>query len=555
VPESTRNLADLVRRAAGARPDAPALISGTDRVSWAECDTMVDAVAAGLHELRLPPDQAPARVALSLPNLVEFAVAYFAILRAGLVAVPMNPGYTARELRHQLADSAASALVATTAVIDELAEVRAGLPALREVFAVPGPDEVLRGDHVRAFADLSRPAGQIEASTGTDDLAVLLYTSGTTGVPKGAMLSHRALLANHRQLDALTPPVVTPEDVVLLALPLFHAYGLQPGLGGIAWYGACGVLVDRFEPDPTLDLIDSSGVTVVIGVPQMFVAWSAQPDLARRLSRVRLAISGAAPLDPQVAQGFQAATGQPVRQGYGLTEAAPIVTTALGTPASKVQSIGRPIPGVQVRLVGRDRSEIAEVDAQGLVAQPGLDAGFDDDAPGSPGTDPGEIVVHGENLFSGYWPDGQGGPDADGWWPTGDVAYADADGDLFLVDRIGELILVSGFNVYPSEVELVLTGYPGVAEAAVVGVPDPLTGQAVKAYVVLDPAVATDPGAATGPDMVTEADLAAHCARNLARFKCPVAFELVATLPRSIIGKVRKSELEHLDLGGRWTSG
>ena len=157
---------------------------------------------------------------------------------------------------------------------------------------------------------------------------------------------------------------------------------------------------------------------------------------------------------------------------------------------------------------------------------------FDDDAGGVPGTDPGEIVVRGPNLFSGYWPDGSGGPDGDGWWPTGDVAYADEDGDLFLVDRLGELIIVSGFNVYPHEVELVLAGFPGVAEAAVVGTPDPTTGQAVRAYVVR----AADAS-------VTEADLAAHCARNLARFKCPTSIEFVPELPHTATGKVVKGSL------------
>jgi long-chain acyl-CoA synthetase len=202
-------------------------------------------------------------------------------------------------------------------------------------------------------------------------------------------------------------------------------------------------------------------------------------------------------------------------------------------PAAKVTSIGRPIQEVEVRLVAPDGAEIALVDATGLVREDDWDDDFDDDAGGVPGTDPGEVVVRGPNLFRGYWPDGAGGPDADGWWPTGDVAYADADGDLFLVDRLGELILVSGFNVYPHEIELVLAAHPGVAEAAAVGVPSAETGQAVKAYVV--PAGAQPP---------TEAELMRHCRANLARFKCPVAIELMPELPHSATGKVRKRLLE-----------
>jgi len=213
-----------------------------------------------------------------------------------------------------------------------------------------------------------------------------------------------------------------------------------------------------------------------------------------------------------------------------LTETAPVVATTLASPTPKDGSVGRPIPGVQVKLVGPDGTELAQVTAGGLI---GVDLDdFDDDAAGSPGTDPGEIVVRGANLFSGYWPDGRDGPDADGWWATGDVAYADEDGDLFLVDRLGELILVNGFNVYPHEVELVLSGVPGVAEAAVVGVPSEATGEAVKAYVVTFP----------GAELTTE-ELLAHCGRNLARFKMPTAIEFVPELPHSATGKVRKARL------------
>ena len=185
-----------------------------------------------------------------------------------------------------------------------------------------------------------------------------------------------------------------------------------------------------------------------------------------------------------------------------------------------------------MKLVANDGTEIARVSAGGLLSGEAYDDDFDDDAGDAPGTDPGEIVVRGANLFSGYWPTGEGGPDADGWWATGDVAYADADGDLFLVDRLGDLILVSGFNVYPHEVELVLMAHPAVVEAAVVGIPDPTTGQAVRAYVV----------AAEGGSVPLE-ELRAHCERNLARFKQPTEIEFVAELPHSAIGKVRKGSL------------
>ena len=220
------------------------------------------------------------------------------------------------------------------------------------------------------------------------------------------------------------------------------------------------------------------------------------------------------------------------------------MTTTLASPAPKTGSIGRPIPGVEVQARGGRRRRARRGRPDGLVDADDDDDDFDDDAGGSPGTDPGEIVVRGANLFCGYWPDGRDGPDADGWWATGDIAYADADGDLFLVDRLGELILVNGFNVYPHEVELVLDAHPGVAEAAVVGVPHPYTGQAVKAFVVRAP----------GADGHRRGPMLRHCERNLARFKCPTAIEFVAELPHSAIGKVRKARCGSREpAGGRVT--
>ncbi|MFC7757104.1 AMP-binding protein [Catellatospora bangladeshensis] len=343
------------------------------------------------------------------------------------------------------------------------------------------------------------------------------------------MLPHRALLANHRQLAAVEPPPLGPGDVVLLAIPLFHAYGLNTGLGEVLFHGACGVLVADFDAAGTAALIAEHRITVLVGVPPMFLAWSALPDIGERLGSVRLAVCGAAALEPAAAARFTELTGHTVQIGYGLTETAPVLTSTIAAPAVKPGSIGRALPGVELRLVNRAGEDVWRA-GEALAAddEDDLDLGV----PDSPGTDPGEIVVRGENVFAGYWPDGRDGPDAAGWWPTRDVAYADGDGDLFLVDRLGELILVSGFNVYPAEVEQVLLAHPAVAQAAVLGAPHPMTGQQVRAVVV--PAPRSE---------VTAAELAAHCARNLARFKCPSEIEFADTLPHSVIGKVRKGML------------
>ncbi len=481
-----RNLADVVGRAAADTPGKTALIDGDRTVTWGELDEAVDRFAAGVLARSL---QSGDRVGLLLPNSIEFAVAYFGVLRAGLVALPLNTAYTAEELGYQLTDSSAQ-LVVTDAE-------RVGLATGVDTLVVGSPAWSAMLD-----ADTDAP----QTTIGAEDLAVLLYTSGTTGRPKGAMLSHRALLANLSQLATITPDVVAPDDVVLLVLPLFHVYGLNAGLGLTAYVGATGVLADRFDPVETLQLVHDTSVSNIVGAPPMYVAWSMLPGLGESLASLRLAVSGAAPLPPTVLAAMLESTGHHVFEGYGLTETAPVLTTTLCSNVAKPGSIGRPIPGVELRL---------------LEAAEEVDEG-----------DPGEIVVRGANLFSGYWPDGAGGPDSDGWFSTGDVAYADEDGDLFLVDRIRELILVSGFNVYPREVEDVLVAHPDIIEAAVLGVPHPYTGETVKALIV------PRPGAQLTADEVIE-----WSARRLARFKCPTSVDFVAELPHSTTGKVAKGRL------------
>ncbi|WP_245716449.1 AMP-binding protein [Micromonospora humi] len=507
------NLADRLRRAAADHGDRAALHWRDRTLSWSDLDTAVTATARALHAAAPPPDGTPhpPRVAVAFGNTPDFVVTYLAVLRAGLVAVPVNPTLTGRELGHVLADSGAALLVGAAEVTARVDP--AALPALRAVHTAP------------PVADGGAPTRFPER--GGDDLAVLLYTSGTEGRPKGAMLSHRALAANHHQVDRIEPPVVGPDDTVLLALPLFHAYGLNSGLGAVVHHGATGVLVDEPGPDGALGEIARHRVSVLLGVPSMFLTWAgAHGDPAAALTGVRLAVCGAAPLPPAAGARFTELTGHPVHVGYGLTETAPVLTSTLVGGEPKPGSIGRPLPGVELRLVGADGAELWR---DGVPAVEAEDDGMDlSDDPA--GTDPGQIVVRGANLFAGYWPDARGGPEPDGWWATGDVAYADGDGDLFLVDRLGELILVNGFNVYPHEVELVLQAHPGVAESAVLGVPHPRTGETVRAYVVRAAEVSAE-------------ELLAHCARNLARFKCPTAVEFVDALPYSAIGKVRKTEL------------
>ncbi|MCW2679272.1 MAG: AMP-dependent synthetase and ligase [Frankiales bacterium] len=498
------NLADLVRSAAERRGDGAAFVHRGSTLTWAEVDAAVDAAAAGLLALGLAPGD---RVGIHLANTPDFPVAYFGVLRAGLVAVPLNPGYTRDELAHALGDSGARALVTTRGTSATAQVVAAEVDAL-EHLVVTGVDTAPPGATTWDALLAGGGSTPVDSDRGGEDLAVLIYTSGTSGKPKGAMLPHRALLANLGQGAQIDPPVITPDDIVLLVLPLFHIYGLNAGLGAVAREAATGVLVERFDPVETLAEIRRHEITSVLGAPPMYVAWSMLPDVGDAFSTVRVALSGAAPLPGPVLHRILDITGHHVFEGYGLTETAPVLTSTLMSEVAKPFSIGRPIPGVELRLVDERGHEV------------------DEDG------DPGEICVRGANLFLGYWPDATEGPDADGWFATGDIAVLDDDGDLFLVDRRKELILVSGFNVYPREVEDVLAAHPDVEEAAVLGVAHPYTGESVKALVVLKP------GARVAAD-----DLIAHCARSLARFKCPTSVDFVPELPHSATGKVSKGRL------------
>jgi long-chain acyl-CoA synthetase len=493
------SLAALVRATARTRPEAAAVVAGEERLTWAELDAQVDRAAAGYAARDLRPGQ---RVAVQLPNGADWLRASLGALRAGLVVVPVNTGYTDPELEYVLQDSGAALLVTA----GERAPV-AGVPvAAGPPAADADPPEVAEGD------------GR-EPGTG---LSFLAYTSGTTGRPRGAMLTAAALRANQRQCLALDPAPVRSGDRVLGVLPLFHVYGLNAGFGLVAAAGACAVLVPAFDPATTLELMAREEVTAVPGAPPLYQAWLAAADAAgsdaglrRAFAAVRVATSGAAPLPQEVWTAMRERAAVTVWEGYGLTEASPVVASTLATGRAKPACIGGPLPGVEVQL--RDTA----------LHEPEEEAG----------DGPGEIWVRGPNLFSGYWPDGADGPDAEGWLATGDLAYADEDGDLHLVDRRSDLILVSGFNVYPAEVERVLDTHPAVAESAVIGVPDARTGHAVRAVVALRP----------GREVTFE-ELRDHAAASLARYKVPMSVHVLAALPHSLTGKVSRARLRELGL-------
>jgi long-chain acyl-CoA synthetase len=504
------SLSALVRAAARRRPDAPAVVSGSRRLSWAELDAEVDRAAAGYASRDLAPGE---RVAVQLPNGVDWLRAALGALRAGLVVVPVNTAYTDAELAHVLGDSGAALLV----VAGERPPV-AGVP----ICAGPPSSD--------------GPAPQVDEDPAAP--AFLCYTSGTTGRPRGAILTSAALRANQEQCLAMDPPPVREDDRVLLVLPLFHVYGLNAGFGLVAATGACAVLEESFDPRESLSLMAEERVTAVPGAPPMYQAWLAVADsegsdafLRRAFAAVRIASSGAAPLPEDVWTAMRERAAVTVWEGYGLTEAAPVVASTVATGRAKPACIGGPLPGVEVVL--RDTAASAGDDDE----EAGEDAAASTDADTDADDGPGEMWIRGANLFSGYWPDGADGPDADGWLPTGDLAYRDADGDLHLADRRTDLVLVSGFNVYPAEVERVLETHPAVRESAVIGVPDARTGSAVRAVVVLEEGAS-----------VTVEELREHAAGSLARYKVPTSVYFLAALPHSLTGKVSRARLRELGL-------
>ncbi|MGH3949151.1 MAG: AMP-binding protein, partial [Pseudonocardiaceae bacterium] len=441
-----------------------------------------------------------------------FGVSLFGVLRAGGIVVPVSPQAPADELRRVLDHSGARILVAGDA--DDAGDV--------DILTVPSP--LLPGDE--GFP--REQAAVLEPVTGGEDIAVLSYTTAMRGGPRGVMLSHRALLANVAQVGQVEPRPVVQADRVLVAIPLFHVYGLGPGLLQAAAAGASVVLAERFDARRALAECAAHGVTVIFGVPTMYRELAALPhaELAAGLSGVRLLTSGAAPLHPKVLGQISEATGLGVFEGYGLTETAPVLTSTMVTGYAKPGSVGRPIPGVELRLVD---AEGGEPEAEPMVP---LDSDDPDDLLEEDSGATGLVCVRGANLFSGYWPDGAEGPDADGWFRTSDVGYLDTDGDLHLVDRANDLIIVNGFNVYPHEVEAVIGELPEVSEVAVVGAVDDRSGEAVRAVVVPRPGVA-----------LSEQQIVEHCATQLARYKIPTTVEFADELPHTATGKLRRGSL------------
>jgi long-chain acyl-CoA synthetase len=483
--------------------DHVALISRGKTTTYGELREQVARFRGGLTGLGIG---AGDPVGVLCANNWYFVASYLAVIGLGAVAVPLNPSSPAPEIERELGAVEAKLVIAGPRGSHSLANVRMDrVPAMQQVVCSAGAGIA----SAVGFDDVLAAAPQPVAEVDSSHLAALMFTSGTAGRPKAAMLTHGNLLANINQLHSLDGSL-SADDVSLGVLPLFHIFGLNAVLGSTLAAGAQLLLMERFDPVSALESVQRRGVTVLAGAPTMWTAWANLAGVdPTALSGVRIATSGSAKLPAEIASRIETTFGVTVTEGYGLTEASPVVTSSLDLEP-RYGSIGMPLPGVEVRLVDADGEDALVGDA-------------------------GEVWVRGPNVFAGYWRDDEATRRVltpEGWLRTGDMAVVDDDGFLFLVDRAKDLIIVSGFNVFPAEVEDVLILHPGIDACAVVGVAHPYSGEAVKAYVVV----------AEGHE-VEEDEVIEWCAEHLARYKCPDKVMFVDELPQGLSGKVLRRAL------------
>ncbi|MGN6722549.1 MAG: long-chain-fatty-acid--CoA ligase [Marmoricola sp.] len=486
------NLAENLTSAAAEHPDRPALRLGDVTLTYAQFDELASRAAGRMAELGIKTGD---RVGLMLPNVLEFPVLMYGALRLGATVVPMNPLLKGREIHHYSADSGMSLLWAHAMVADEdLAEapgvqvVKVGPDTLAELASVAPADAVAREDL---------------------DTAVILYTSGTTGTPKGAELTHGGLNRN-QEICRQDLMYITEVDVIMGCLPLFHVFGLTCGLNTAVGAHASLVLIPRFEPGAVLEAIGRDQVTVFEGVPTMYTALAHLPEAKpEAVKSLRVCVSGGAALPGEILRAFEAAYDAKIIEGYGLSETSPVASFNRIDNA-KVGSIGTPIPGVEFKLVDDSDNEV-------------------------PAGEIGEIAIRGHNVMKGYWnrPEATAEAIKDDWFHTGDMARVDEDGFYFIVDRKKELIIRGGFNVYPREIEEVLYEHPAVREAAVIGIPHETHGEEIGA------AVALKPGAEATADEIRE-----YVKARVAPYKYPRGVWFVDELPKGATGKILKRVIE-----------
>ena len=519
--------------AAESYPDAVATIFFNAKRTYKSISDDAWRFANGLRKLGVKKGD---RVAIHLPNTPQFVVAFFGALRAGATVVPCNPLYTAPELHHQLADSGAVTLVTMSRFYPVAKAARPGTsvknvivtnikeempPLLRVMFTLAkekkdGHRQPFKGDEgTLAFSDvLDAPTTPFDGGTRKDDVALLQYTGGTTGVSKGAMLSHRALVANILQCRAWFTNLKDASGTGMAVMPFFHVYGLTVVMGLSIQSASAMILEPQFDLAHVLKDVQRHKPNTFSGAPRIYNAIINAPLAAKYdLRSIEACVSGSAPLLVETHRKFVELTGANLVEGYGLTEAAPVThcNPLFGKGKQKVGTVGVPYPDVESKIVD-------------------LETGTREMATG----ESGELVLRGPQLMDGYYnkPEETAQTLRDGWLHTGDIATVDVDGYVAIVDRKKEMIIVSGFNVYPREVEEALALHPAVLDSAAIGVPHPIKGEEVKAFVVLKPGMSA-----------TAEDIIAHCRTQLAPFKVPKDIEFRESLPKTLIGKTLRRQL------------
>ncbi|MFP1721407.1 long-chain-fatty-acid--CoA ligase FadD [Lonsdalea quercina] len=532
-PDRYSSLMELFENSMARNADRPAFINMGETMTFRQLEQRSRAFAAYLqHQLKLKKGD---RVALMMPNLLQYPIALFGILRAGMVVVNINPLYTPRELEHQLNDSGASAMVIVSNFAHTLEKVVFNTPVKHVILTRMGDQlSAAKGTLVnfvvkyikrlvpkyhlpdaisfRSVLQQGKQMPYVRPELDRGDLAFLQYTGGTSGVSKGAMLTHRNLLANLTQIRAAYGSLLHEgNDLVVTALPLYHIFALLVNCLLFIEMGGQNLLITNPRDIPGMvKELARHPFTVISGVNTLFNALLNNDDFHRlNFSTLRLSVGGGASVQKAVAERWEALTGNHLLEGYGLTESSPLVT---GNPYDMQQytgSVGLPIPSTEVRIVDEKANDVALGEA-------------------------GELWVRGPQVMKGYWnqPEETAAVLKDGWLATGDIVTSDEQGFLRIVDRKKDMILVSGFNVYPNEIEDVIVRHPDVMEAAAVGVPSEISGEAVKVFVVRRP----------GSALETEA-LIAHCRRYLTGYKVPRQFEFRDELPKSNVGKILRREL------------
>jgi long-chain acyl-CoA synthetase len=499
------------------------------RIAYQDLNRLVGRFALGLKNLGVVPGD---RVALLLPNIPQVVIANFAIWRLGAVTSPANPLYTERELRHQLNDSSATVLIALDLLLPRLDKV-VPQTSIREVIVchindyLPFPKNLLvplvkkdmyraitPRDHLYQFVDVIKDARGEETGdkANWDSLAALLYTGGTTGVSKGVMLTHANLSVNVQQSKMWFSELEEGRSSILAVFPFFHSAGFTGIQNMCAFCGFTDVLVPRPEPKVIIDIMKKAKPEFVPGVPTIYTGLLNTPAFRQMdHSKIKLFVAGAAPLAKETIKDLKALTGKGITNIYGLTETSPIATATPSTALNRTGTVGVPLPGTDMRIVN-----------------------LEDGTTEMPVGESGEVTFKGPQVMQGYY-NRPGETDAvlkDGWLYTGDIGYVDEDGFLTLVDRKKDMIIASGFNIYPNEIDDILFEHPKILEACTIGVPDEYRGETVKAFVVCKQG-----------ETISEDELIAYCRTKLASYKVPKKIEFIDELPKTAIGKFLRREL------------